>query len=102
VTGPLWYSLVGVGVFVVGFHAFILRTHLLRKILAANVMSSGVFLLLVATALRNPAGEPDPVPHALVLTGIVVTFSATALALALAAHLKAATGRSELDHDRGG
>jgi len=31
---------------------------------------------------------PDPVPHALVLTGIVVAFSATALALALGRRLR--------------
>jgi multicomponent Na+:H+ antiporter subunit C len=31
---------------------------------------------------------PDPVPHALVLTGIVVASSATALALALGKRLR--------------
>ena len=55
---------------------------LVRRVLAANIMGSGVFLVLVALARRG-GGAPDPVPHALVLTGIVVSVSATAMALAV-------------------
>ena len=39
--------------------------------------------ILVATAYRGPEVAADPIPHALVLTGIVVAVSATALGLAL-------------------
>jgi hypothetical protein len=55
--------------------------------LAINVMGAGVFMMLIAVAYRGPDLAPDPVPHALVLTGIVVAVSATALALALARRL---------------
>jgi multicomponent Na+:H+ antiporter subunit C len=68
----------------IGLYALIVYEHLLRKILALNVMSAGVFLFLVAVAYRNKAPAPDPVPHAMVLTGIVVAVSVTAFALALA------------------
>ncbi len=44
-------------------------------------------MMLIAVAYRGPGVPPDPVPHALVLTGIVVAVSATALALALARRL---------------
>jgi multicomponent Na+:H+ antiporter subunit C len=45
-------------------------------------MGTGVFMVLVTSALGQ--GQPaDPVPHAMVLTGIVVAVSATAFALAL-------------------
>ncbi|MBF8224380.1 NADH-quinone oxidoreductase subunit K [Halomonas sp. 328] len=54
---------------------------LLRRILALNVLASALFLLLVTLA-RTEAGL-DPVPHAMVLTGIVVAVSTTAAALAL-------------------
>ncbi|APX92708.1 hypothetical protein BWR19_07060 [Halomonas sp. 1513] len=54
---------------------------LLRRILALNVLASALFLLLVTLA-RTEAGL-DPVPHAMVLTGIVVAVSTTATALAL-------------------
>ena len=45
--------------------------------------------MLIAVAYRGPGVAPDPVPQALVLTGIVVAVSATALALALARRLTA-------------
>jgi len=93
------YALVGVGLFILGLYALIVYTHLLRKILAINVMGSGVFLILVALAGRTPGESPDPVPHAMVITGIVVAISATALALALMLRVQAETGRAELPED---
>jgi multicomponent Na+:H+ antiporter subunit C len=41
----------------------------------------------------------DPVPQAMVITGIVVAFSATALAVALLLRLFQETGRATLDPD---
>jgi len=92
----LLYALVGVGLFCLGLHALILHAHLLRKILALNVMGSGIFLLLVALAKRTEWAQPDAVPHAMVITGIVVAVSATALALTLMLKLHTAIGRAEL------
>jgi len=89
------YGLAGAGLIAVGLYALIVREHLLRKILAINVVGNGVFLVLVAAAQRGP-GVPDPVPHAMVLTGIVVAVSATALALALAVRVRDATGQARL------
>lgn len=66
-----------------GLHALVTRRRLLRRILALNVTGSGIFLLLVSVARRNGGTNPDPVPHAMVLTGIVVTVAATALALGI-------------------
>ena len=92
----LLYALVGMGLFALGLYALIVHAHLLRKILALNVMGSGVFMLLVALARRSGAAAPDAVPHAMVITGIVVAVSATALALGLMLKLAATTGRAEL------
>ena len=93
------YALVGVGLFALGLYALIVHTHLLRKILAINVMGSGVFLVLVALAARTPGATPDPVPHAMAITGIVIAISATALALALVLRVRAETGRAELPEE---
>ncbi|WP_045222717.1 sodium:proton antiporter [Desulfonatronum thioautotrophicum] len=83
----LIYSLAAVLLAGLGIHGLISRRHLLRQIMALNVLAGGVFLLLISTAYRNQGiGESsfaDPVPHAMVLTGIVVAISATAFALAL-------------------
>ena len=94
------YALAGVGLFSLGLYALIVHAHLLRKILAINVMGSGVFLVLVALAKRTGQAQPDAVPHALVITGIVVAVSATALALTLMLKLTAETGRAELSEDQ--
>ncbi len=89
------YSLVGVGLFSIGLYTLLLQRHLLRKVLAINVMGSGVFLVLAAMATRNGA-IPDPVPHAMIITGIVVAVAATALALVLILTLSAKTGQAVL------
>ncbi len=91
----LTYALAGVLLFCLGLHALLAHPHLLRKILAVNIMASGCFLALVGLAQR--AGPPDPVPHALVLTGIVVAVSATAFALVLLRRLADRGGATSLD-----
>jgi len=89
-------ALVGMGVY-----GLIVNPQPLRKILAFNVVGSGVFLLLGAIARRGAdAGfGGDPVPQALLITGIVVAFSATALAVALLLRLHDETGSVTLSSD---
>lgn len=93
----LLFACVGAILFAMGVVGVILIGHLLRRILAFNLMGSGAFLILVGLAQRNDV--PDPVPQAMVLTGIVVAVAATALALALVRRLHALTGRLELPAD---
>ncbi|MFN3594401.1 MAG: NADH-quinone oxidoreductase subunit K [Thiobacillaceae bacterium] len=88
----LLYALAGVLLFVLGAAGVVLLAHLLRRILAFNVMGSGAFLVLVGLAQRD--GVIDPVPQAMVLTGIVVAVAATALALGLARALHARAGHA--------
>jgi multicomponent Na+:H+ antiporter subunit C len=97
----LLYSIVSALLIAIGFHALIVQEHLLRKLLALNVASSGIFLFIVAIADRNSPEAPDPVPHAMVLTGIVVAVSVTAFALALVRRLHARTGRVVLHEEEG-
>jgi multicomponent Na+:H+ antiporter subunit C len=77
------------------------QPHPLRKILSFNLLGSGVFLLFGVIARKGAAAEigGDPVPQALVITGIVVAFSATALAVALLLRLCQATGQATLLSD---
>jgi len=86
-TAQWLYGLTGCIVVALGLRAALLHPSLLQRVVAINVMGSGVFLVLIAVAYRGPGVPPDPVPHALVLTGIVVAVSATALALALVRRL---------------
>ncbi len=75
----------------VGFWTLIVRRNLIWKLLGLNVGASGAILFLVALAHRPGARPPivglgpgpsaDPLPHALVLTAIVIDFATLALAL---------------------
>ena len=93
------YSLGGSALFGLGLYGLIRYAQLLRKILALNIMGSGVFLILVALAYDPHQVYPDPLPHAMVLTGLVVAVSATALALALACRIQQTTGSAQLPED---
>ncbi len=93
----LLYAMAGALLFVLGAAGVILLAHLLRKILAFNVMGSGAFLVLVGLAQRD--GPADPVPQAMVLTGIVVAVAATALALGVMRAMHARTGRTHLTEE---
>ena len=93
------YALAGGILFCLGWYGIIVQPYLLRKIIALNIMGTGVFMVLVAMAARGGEAVPDPVPQAMVLTGIVVTVSASALAIKLALHIYAVTGRRTLPED---
>jgi len=84
-----------------GLYGMIASPHPLRKILAFNLLGSGVFLVFGVIARRGAAAGfgGDPVPQALIITGIVVAFSAGALAIALLLRLFSETGRATLDPD---
>jgi multicomponent Na+:H+ antiporter subunit C len=84
-----------------GLYGLLTDPHPLRKILAFNILGSGVFLLFGIIARKGAAAgfAADPVPQAMVITGIVVAFSATALAVALLLRLSQETDRATLDPD---
>jgi multicomponent Na+:H+ antiporter subunit C len=95
----LLYSLVGIALLGLGLYRLVIDPHLVKKILALNISGAGVFLFLVAVAARTPGAVPDPVPHAMVLTGIVVAVSATAVALGLACRIQEINGTAELSEN---
>jgi multicomponent Na+:H+ antiporter subunit C len=84
-----------------GVYALIVNPQPLRKIVAFNVVGNGVFVLFGAIARRG-AGlgwGGDPVPQALLITGLVVAFCATALAVALLLRLFDEAGSATLAPD---
>lgn len=97
----LLYAVASMLLFCIGLHALLINAHLLRKVMALNVMSSGIFLLFVSMARRHPE-QPDPVAHAMVLTGVVVGLSATAVAIALVRRIHRTTGQTTLPVKRKG
>ena len=82
-----------------GLYGLIANPQPLRKIIAFNLLGSGVFLLFGIVGRRGAAAGfgNDPVPQALVITGVVVAFSATALAIALLLRLFQIAGSTTLN-----
>lgn len=76
------FGVCGAALVAIGLYGLLAGPELLRRILGFNAMGSGIFLLFGGLAARG-GGAPDPVPQAMVITGIVVALAGTALALAL-------------------
>ncbi len=94
------YALTGSAAIGIGFYGLVASRHLLRRIVAFNLIGSGLFLFFGATGARG--GAADPVPQALIITGIVVALSASALAVGLlVAHARVA-GRAVLPEEEDG
>lgn len=99
----LWNSriqCVAVILFAVGFSTLLLHRNLLKKIIGLNIMDTATCLALTAIGYIDGRTAPiivdgvtgashyvNPLPAGLVLTGIVVSVSVTALMLALTVRL---------------
>lgn len=92
------FGLCGSALVGIGLYGLVVHPQLLRKVLSFNLLGGGVFLLFGVIAKRGAAAGfgGDPVPQALVITGLVVAFSATALAVALIVRLFQVSGRASL------
>ncbi len=86
--------------FCIGFTNLLLQTNLIKKIIGLNIMDSAIYLFLaekgyitgrvapiVADGVTSTESYINPIPSGLVLTGIVVSVSVTALMLSLTIRL---------------
>ena len=99
----LWEHLdvtVAILLFGIGFTTLLLHQNLIKKIIGLNIMDTAVFLFLTtqgyitgrsapifAQGAETATGYVNPIPSGLVLTGIVVSVSVTAMMLALTIRL---------------
>ena len=105
--GATLFGLCGAALVGLGLYGLICQPGALRKVLAFNLIGSGVFLLFGAIARRGggvlalagAGSDGDPVPQALIITGLVVAFAASAIAVALLVRLAETAGRSTLEGD---
>lgn len=68
----------------------------IRKILAIQIFSNSISLFLITSS--NLSKPVDPLPQALVITGIVVLVSTTAFALSLAVKIEQKDEGGEKPH----
>ena len=86
--------------FGIGFSNLLLQKNLIKKIIGLNIMDSSVYLFLaeigyiegrlapiVVNGIQDVNTYINPIPSGLVLTGIVVSVSVTALMLSLTVRL---------------
>jgi multicomponent Na+:H+ antiporter subunit C len=98
VSGPVLFGLAGAALVALGLFGLVVQAAVLRKVLAFNLLGGGVFLLFGVVARRGAAVgvAVDPVPQAMVITGLVVAFAATALAVVLALRMHQITGAATI------
>ena len=93
-------QLVAMTLFVIGFANLLLNKNLIKEIIGLNIMDSAVYLFLAEMGYISGRKVPiltdgiekatyyiNPIPSGLVLTGIVVSVSVSALMLALTVRL---------------
>lgn len=93
-------QVVAMVLFVIGFANLLLNQNLIKKIIGLNIMDSAVYLFLAEMGYINGRKVPimtngiqeasayiNPIPSGLVLTGIVVSVSVSALMLSLTIRL---------------
>ena len=86
--------------FAIGFSNLLLQKNLIKKIIVLNIMDSAVYLFLaekgyitgrfapiIVNNVQSTEAYINPIPAGLVLTGIVVSVSVTALMLSLTIRL---------------
>lgn len=91
-----YFETVSIILFGIGFTMLLLHRNMIKKIMGLNIMDTSVYLFLAAkgyiqgrkapiivNGVTDTAAYVNPVPSGLVLTGIVVSVSVTALMLAL-------------------
>jgi multicomponent Na+:H+ antiporter subunit C len=94
--------------FGVGLYMLVAKSNLLKKLLGLNVMETSVFAFIVTSGMVAGGNPPiavagstppyaSPIPHAMVITGIVVAVSITAVALALIVQVHAHYGTVDID-----
>lgn len=105
-----YYETGAIVLFGIGFAILLLHNNLIKKIIGMNIMDTAIFLFFIAKGYISGKDAPiiirvhkgiqgyiNPVPSALMLTGIVVAVSTTAFALALTVRLYEEYGSIELD-----
>jgi len=89
-----YYYMVAIILFVIGMYTMLTHSNMIKKVIAMNIMDASVFLMFVAVGYAHGSQAPiitegndvlyaNPLPGALILTGIVVAVSVTAYALSL-------------------
>jgi multicomponent Na+:H+ antiporter subunit C len=104
---PYW---VATGLLALGLYVMIAHRNLLKKFVGMTIFQTAIILFFLALSVKRHASLPivtgpvtdarlyaNPLPHALMLTAIVVAVATAGVALAILIRLHAAHGTLEED-----
>lgn len=95
--------------FIIGLYTVLTHNNLLKRVIGINIMETAVFLFFVSIGMVSQGQAPilklsdevviyiNPLPSALILTGIVVAVSITAYSLSLIVQLYKVYGTMDMD-----
>lgn len=91
----------------IGFYIVIAKPNLVKKVIGLSVFQTAIFLFFLSLGKVEGGAPPvtvppapvyaNPLPHALILTAIVVSVSTMAVALAIIVNIKQTYGTIEED-----
>lgn len=104
---PFWLA---IGLLMLGLYTMIAHKNYLKKFVGMTIFQTAIILFFLLTSVKREATLPivpeaavdpsrfmNPLPHALMLTAIVVAVATAGLALAILIRLHAAYGTLEED-----
>ncbi len=94
--GTNFNYVIAMALFTIGLYTVVAKDNLIKKFMGLNIMETACFLLFISLGAVKGGKAPiwteglkktttfvNPIPQALILTGIVVAVSTTSLALSL-------------------
>jgi multicomponent Na+:H+ antiporter subunit C len=104
---PYW---VAIGLLMLGLYTMIAHRNLMKKVIGMSIFQTAIILFFLVLSIKRDASLPivplgpvdprafvNPLPHALMLTAIVVMVATTGVALAILIRLNALYGTLEED-----
>jgi len=96
--------------FFVGLFGLLTRKHIIKTFISIAIMESAVFLLFIGLTFKIDFVAPildsthtevatmnDPIPHAMILTAIVIGMAVLALGVSFAIEYFKLTGKTDID-----
>lgn len=96
--------------FCVGLFGLLTQKHIIKTFLSIAIMETSIFLLFIGLTFKidfiapildtthvNVSNMNDPIPHAMILTAIVIGMAVLALGLSFAIEYFKLTGKTDID-----
>ena len=103
-------SIGSMGLFAVGLFGLLTRKHIIKIFISIAIMETSIFLLFIGLSYKvnsiapildathkNTALMNDPIPHAMILTAIVIAMAILSLGVSFAIEYYKLTSKTDID-----